>query len=79
MADDSGEQQELSEEGVNSDTQTRQEQIMKLYNADNLPHVAIGFWAKFITEGVIVAVPIAVLVILPGFILAYLNIVQSRI
>lgn len=74
MTDDSGDQQELSENAAEPDNQTRQEQIIKLYNADNLPHVAIGFWAKFIIEGVIVAVPIVVLVIVPGFILAYLNI-----
>lgn len=47
---------------------------MNLYNANTLTHVAVGFWLKFIIEAIIVAVPIGVFLIPPGFILSYMDI-----
>lgn len=74
MPEDSSEQQELSDVDAESATRTRQEQIIDLYNANDLPHIAVGYWAKLIVEAVIVAVPLAVFILLPGMLLAFLGV-----
>lgn len=74
MVDEPEEQQEVSEAPTDSKRKTRQEQIIDLYNSNNIHHVAVGFWIKFAVEAVIVGVPIGVLLVPVGFFLAYLDV-----
>lgn len=71
MGDDSGEQQELSD--VPAESKTYQERMLELYNDNRLSRIAIGFWLKLIVESAIVAVPIFLLVVIPGAVTHYLG------
>ena len=74
MTDDSGEQQELTEISPERQSKTIQQQIIELYNSPNLIHVTVGFWSKAIVEILIIAVPLFVVIVLPGSTLAWLEI-----
>jgi hypothetical protein len=52
---------------------TVQEQILRLYGSEDLLETAVGFWAKLLVEFAIVAVPVALLVIVPGFVVSYFD------
>lgn len=74
MSGDNGEQQQLSDAVEVTESKTRHQQIIELYNGETLTEIAAGFWGKMIIEFLIIAVPIGVVLIPAGFALAFLNI-----
>ena len=73
MGQDSTEQQELTDTVSESQSVTYQEKIIGLYNSNRLLYVAIGFWAKLLIEAFIVFFPLALVLLVPGAVIVYLN------
>lgn len=74
MSKNPGEQQQLQEVDTETNQQTRHEQILKLYTGDSLRDVALGLWGKILVEIGIVSLPLAIVILLPGILLAYFDI-----
>jgi len=69
-----GEQQELDTEVDGSRSKTRHQQILELYNSENLLEITIGYWSKLLTEAAIISIPLATVIMPVGVVLVYLDI-----
>jgi hypothetical protein len=73
MSDKESEQIELDEEYKSSDSQNIHQRVLSLYNSNRTLEVAMGLWSKIVIEIAIVAVPLALIILLPGLFLARMN------
>lgn len=66
------EQQQLTD--VPADSKTVQERIMNLYNDKRLSRITVGFCLKFAVEALIVGFALAVILVIPAFVMRYVGI-----